>query len=99
MQRLGLVVPGGKDIKVIAADVTGHKDAEVKTFDQVRDDIIQMLTQKEEGELAKEYIESLKDIAKADNSKLIFMPLEASSVIGALGGIGELAKSAFNKKG
>jgi hypothetical protein len=28
----------------------------------------------------------------------VFMPLEASSVIGALGGIGELAKEALAKK-
>ncbi len=49
--------------------------------------------------VAQKYIESLKDIASADNSKLILMPLEASSVIGALGGIGELAKEAMTKKG
>jgi len=49
--------------------------------------------------VAQKYIESLKDIATADNSKLILMPLEASSVIGALGGIGELAKEAMGKKG
>ncbi len=48
--------------------------------------------------VAQKYIESLKDIAKSDNSKLIMMPLESSSVIGALGGISELAKEAFNKK-
>ncbi len=49
--------------------------------------------------VAQKYIESLKDIATADNSKLILMPLEASSVIGALGGIAELAKESMNKKG
>lgn len=49
--------------------------------------------------VAQKYIESLKDIAKSDNSKLIMMPLESSSVIGALGGISELAKETFNKKG
>ncbi len=48
--------------------------------------------------VAQKYIESLKDIASADNSKLILMPLEASSVIGALGGIGELAKEVITKK-
>jgi regulator of protease activity HflC (stomatin/prohibitin superfamily) len=48
--------------------------------------------------VAQKYVESLKDIASADNSKLILMPLEASSVIGALGGIGELAKEAMAKK-
>jgi regulator of protease activity HflC (stomatin/prohibitin superfamily) len=49
--------------------------------------------------VAQKYIESLKDIASADNSKLILMPLEASSVIGALGGITELAKEALGTKG
>ena len=49
--------------------------------------------------VAQKYVESLKEIASADNSKLILMPLEASSVIGALGGIGELAKEAMAKKG
>ncbi|NOY66979.1 MAG: SPFH/Band 7/PHB domain protein [Gammaproteobacteria bacterium] len=48
--------------------------------------------------VATKYIDSLKDIASADNSKLIFMPLEASSVIGAIGGITELAKSAMSKQ-
>ncbi len=48
--------------------------------------------------VAQKYIEALKDIASANNSKLVFMPLEASSVIGALGGIGELAKEALTKK-
>ena len=49
--------------------------------------------------VAQKYIESLKDIASASNSKIIFMPLEAGNVIGALGGIAELAKDAMAKKG
>lgn len=47
--------------------------------------------------VAQKYIEALKDIGAANNSKLIFMPLDSSSVIGALGGIGELAKDVMNK--
>jgi regulator of protease activity HflC (stomatin/prohibitin superfamily) len=39
--------------------------------------------------VAQKYIEALGEIAKAPNSKLVLMPLEASSVIGAIGGIGE----------
>jgi len=49
--------------------------------------------------VAQKYIEALKGIASADNSKLVLMPLEASGVIGALGGITELAKEVINKKG
>ncbi len=47
--------------------------------------------------VATKYVESLKDIASAQNSKVILMPLEASSVIGAIGGISEIAKEAFGK--
>jgi regulator of protease activity HflC (stomatin/prohibitin superfamily) len=49
--------------------------------------------------VAQKYIESLKEIASAGNSKIIFMPLEAGNVIGALGGITELTKEAITKKG
>lgn len=48
--------------------------------------------------VAQKYIESIKSIASADNSKLIFMPLDASSVIGAIGGIAELTKESMSKK-
>jgi regulator of protease activity HflC (stomatin/prohibitin superfamily) len=37
--------------------------------------------------VAQEYMQALKHIAGADNQKVIFMPLEAASVIGSLGGI------------
>lgn len=49
--------------------------------------------------VALKYIESLKEIGTSTNSKMVFMPLESSGVIGALGGIGELAKEALEKKG
>jgi regulator of protease activity HflC (stomatin/prohibitin superfamily) len=44
--------------------------------------------------VSQKYIEALTEIGKADNSKLVLMPLEASSVIGSIAGIAELAKSA-----
>ena len=47
--------------------------------------------------VANKYIEALTTIGSADNEKVFFMPLEASSVIGAIGGIGEIAKQAFKK--
>lgn len=46
--------------------------------------------------VAREYIESLQNLASAPNQKVIFMPLEASNVIGALGGIAEIAKQTFS---
>ncbi|MFZ5608291.1 MAG: SPFH domain-containing protein [Pseudomonadota bacterium] len=44
--------------------------------------------------VAQKYVEALSDFAASPNGKLVFMPLEASSVIGALGGIAELVKDA-----
>ncbi|MGH8529734.1 MAG: SPFH domain-containing protein [Nevskiales bacterium] len=44
--------------------------------------------------VATKYVEALKEIGAAPNQKLVLMPLEAASVIGAIGGIAELAKSA-----
>lgn len=46
--------------------------------------------------LGQRYIAALEKIASADNQKLIMMPLEASSVIGSIAGIGELAKEALH---
>ena len=48
--------------------------------------------------VATKYTEALKDIASAPNSKMIFMPLEASSVIGSIGGISELVKDAMKSQ-
>ncbi len=48
--------------------------------------------------VATKYIEALKEIASAPNEKLVLMPLEASSVIGSIAGIGELAKNVFGEK-
>ena len=42
--------------------------------------------------VAQKYIEALGKIAASPNEKLVLMPLEASSVIGAIGGIAELAR-------
>lgn len=47
--------------------------------------------------VAQKYVDALGKIASANNQKVILMPLEASSVIGSLAGITELAKEAFKK--
>jgi len=43
--------------------------------------------------VANNYIEALKEIASAPNEKLVLMPLEAGSIIGAIAGIAELTKA------
>jgi regulator of protease activity HflC (stomatin/prohibitin superfamily) len=48
--------------------------------------------------VALKYVDALGKFATAPNQKTLFMPLEASSVIGALGGIGELAREALGSR-
>ncbi len=47
--------------------------------------------------IAQRYVEALKDIASADNQKLIMMPLESSGVIGSIAGIGEVARQVLGQ--
>lgn len=49
--------------------------------------------------VAQRYVEALEKLASAPNQRVILMPLEASNVIGALGGIAELAKETFGDGG
>ncbi len=49
--------------------------------------------------VANNYMKALEAIAKSPNQKIIMMPLEASSVIGSLSGVAEIAKEAFKDGG
>ncbi len=48
--------------------------------------------------VAQKYIDALGNIASAENSKVIMMPLEASQLIGSIGGISEIVKASFDGK-
>lgn len=49
--------------------------------------------------VAQKYVDALGQIASAPNQKVIMLPLEATSLLGALGGIGEISKDIFGDKG
>jgi regulator of protease activity HflC (stomatin/prohibitin superfamily) len=49
--------------------------------------------------VAQKYVDALQHIGSAPNQKLVLMPLEASSVIGSIAGIAELAKEALSERG
>ncbi len=49
--------------------------------------------------VAQKYVEALKDFATSPNQKVMFLPLEASALLGSLGGIAEIAKEAMSKQG
>lgn len=46
--------------------------------------------------VANNYVDALKALATAPNQKVLMMPVEAASLIGAVGGIAEITKSAFS---
>jgi regulator of protease activity HflC (stomatin/prohibitin superfamily) len=46
--------------------------------------------------VAQKYVDALGKLASANNSKVVLMPLEASQVIGAVGGIGEIVRATFD---
>ena len=48
--------------------------------------------------VAQKYIDALGKFADSPNQKILFLPLEAANVIGAIGGITEIAREAFGKK-
>ena len=45
--------------------------------------------------ICQKYIEAFGAIASADNQKVILLPMEASALVGSLGGIGEISKEIF----
>lgn len=45
--------------------------------------------------VAQKYVESFKALAESSNQKLVLMPMEVSSIVASLGGLAEVAKSAF----
>ncbi len=45
--------------------------------------------------VAQKYTEAMASIGTASNSKVVLMPMEASSLIGTLGGIGAIAREVF----
>ena len=49
--------------------------------------------------IAQKYVEALGMFANSPNAKTILFPVEATSLIGTLGGIGELAKAALGSDG
>jgi regulator of protease activity HflC (stomatin/prohibitin superfamily) len=48
--------------------------------------------------VAQKYVDALGRFADSENQKILFLPLEASNVIGAIGGIAEIARDAMEQR-
>ena len=71
--------------------------AEAKATQLVSDAIANGNVQAINYFVANNYMKALEGIAKSPNQKILMMPLEASSIIGSLAGVAEIAKDAFGK--
>ncbi len=47
--------------------------------------------------VAQQYVEAFGKFAASPNQKVVFMPMEASALVGSLGGIAQIAKDVFDK--
>ena len=70
-------------------------EAEAKATQMVSEAIASGNVQAINYFVANNYIKALESLAKSPNQKVLMLPVEASSVIGAIGGIAEIAKDTF----
>jgi regulator of protease activity HflC (stomatin/prohibitin superfamily) len=73
-------------------------EAEAKATQVVSDAIASGSVQAINYFVANNYIKALEALAKSPNQKILMLPVEAASVIGALGGIAEIARETFGNE-
>ena len=90
-----LEAEGSKEAEINEAE--GKKEARIKAAEGEAEAIerIGKAIKKAGGDptkylIASKYLDRLEDIASGEDNKLVFMPYEASSILGSLGGIKEL---------
>jgi regulator of protease activity HflC (stomatin/prohibitin superfamily) len=74
-------------------------EAEAKATQMVSDAIAGGNTQAINYFIAQKYVEAIGQFATSPNAKTILFPVEATQLIGTLGGIGELARDALSTGG
>ena len=74
-------------------------EAEAKATQMVSDAISKGSVQAINYFVANNYIGALKALAEAKNQKVLILPIEATSVIGAIAGVAEIAREAFSDRG
>ena len=106
-----LTAEGAKQAQILAAEgrrEAAYRDAEArereaeaeaKATQVVSEAISRGNVQAINYFVANNYIGALKALAEAKNQKVLILPLEASSVIGAIAGVGEIAREAFGAGG
>jgi regulator of protease activity HflC (stomatin/prohibitin superfamily) len=74
-------------------------EAEAKATQVVSDAISKGNIQAINYFVASKYMDVLKELAGADNQKVLMLPLETSAVIGSIAGLAEITREAFKDSG
>nr|WP_321455891.1 SPFH domain-containing protein [uncultured Cohaesibacter sp.] len=95
-----LQAEGERQSQFLAAEARERQaEADAKATDVVSKAIAEGDIQAINYFVASKYVDTLGQVVKAPNQKVVMLPIEATSILGALGGIGELSKQAFGKDG
>lgn len=95
-----LKAEGERQAAFLAAEARERQaEAEAKATQLVSDAIANGNTQAINYFVAQKYTDALARIGDGQNSKLVLMPLEASQLIGSIGGISQLVNEIAPKKG
>ena len=81
-----LIAQGAAEAKILQAE------AEAKAIERVADALRQTNSDPAAYQLAVKYIETLKEMATGNATKTVYLPYEATNVLGSLGTIKELFK-------
>jgi len=99
-QSVILEAEGGREAAFREAEARERlAEAEAKATQMVSEAIASGNVQAINYFVAQKYIEAFKSLAEAPNQKFVLMPMEASGVIGSLGGIAELARESLDRQG
>lgn len=98
-QSLILEAEGHKEAAFREAEARERQaQAEAKATEMVSNAITAGNTQAINYFIAQKYVEALTAIGGSENSKTIMIPLEASGILGSLGGVAELAKTVMKNQ-
>jgi regulator of protease activity HflC (stomatin/prohibitin superfamily) len=93
-----LEAEGGREAAFREAEARERAaQAEASATKAVSDAIEQGSAQAINYFIAQKYVEAVAEFARSPNAKTILFPVEATQLIGTLGGIGELAKEAVGR--
>jgi regulator of protease activity HflC (stomatin/prohibitin superfamily) len=95
-QSVVLEAEGQKEAAFRAAEARERSaEAEAKATQVVSDAISKGNVQAINYFVANNYVKALEALAVSPNQKVLMLPVDATSILGAIGGIAEIAKEAF----